>query len=598
MAMNKQLMTLALLVAILPMAVSFTNAQSTQNKSTQKKADQKKTAQDSAGQKSAAQNSAAQNSAEQNETQSVEDEAQIRKSMLLGDLSALDNDAVNLNSSLARAVVKTEIADVVWNLDKQWARQLLKDAFELALPDKETRRKLQKVKKGDNPLEPTTETIPQMLVRSKVLAVARRDPAFADELAKMAKEEMGELEEVHAYSSSAYAAFQANDIKQATEYTRKIFDTDLSQGSAGGAIASIAVLNRDEADKLILEYIQKLRGFPINSDNALRIFSGLRMAVFPPPLSIFQRKKIPVAGKEAMRAYSGFLIESLLNLESREPGAATRLNSFIPPQIWLFISQQAPELVNSYMKLEAVSGIPKQSDGLQPSSLEERRKAQYETLVRNARTNKSQVEIEDALKMSLGRGDYETCRELIDKLPAGDLRSKYSEDVNMREAISLLEKKDFDGAARIAGKLESVASLTQVYPQMIKFCVDKEDIQCVNSLAAELTRKLEKKAESPKAALTLSRVAATVAAKDQTMAMELLRQAVSSANAIDVKRTDQNPHRVEFDNKSFELLALNHESEMFQMAKSLDSRFYSYLALAAIYRGKAKALLKKTSRGH
>jgi hypothetical protein len=93
-------------------------------------------------------------------------------------------------------------------------------------------------------------------------------------------------------------------------------------------------------------------------------------------------------------------------------------------------------------------------------------------------------------------------------------------------------------------------------------------------------------------------VAATVAAKDQTMAMELLRQAVSSANAIDVKRTDQNPHRVEFDNKSFELLALNHESEMFQMAKSLDSRFYRYLALAAIYRGKANALLKKTSGGH
>src|SRR5262245_9924439 len=211
--MSKQMMTLALLAAIFPMTVTFTNAQSTQNKPTQKTADQKKTEQKSAGQK---------------ETQSVDDEAQIQKSMLLGDLSTLDSDAVNLNSSLARAVVKTEIADVAWNLDKRWARQLLKDAFELALPDKETRRKLQKVKRGDNPLEPTKETIPQMLVRSKVLAVARRDQAFADELAKIAKEEMGELEEVHAYSSSAHAAFQANDIKQATEYTRKIFDTDLS----------------------------------------------------------------------------------------------------------------------------------------------------------------------------------------------------------------------------------------------------------------------------------------------------------------------------------------------------------------------------------
>src|SRR5262249_26950552 len=127
------------------------------------------------------------------------------------------------------------------------------------------------------------------------------------------------------------------------------------QGSAGGAIASIAILDRDEADKLILEYIQKLRNFPINSNNALRIFSGLKMAVSPPPLSIYQGRKAPIAGKEAMRAYCGFLIESLLDLESREPGATVKLFSFLLP-LWPFVSQQALELVDSYRKLEAVSG--------------------------------------------------------------------------------------------------------------------------------------------------------------------------------------------------------------------------------------------------
>src|SRR5215510_14163509 len=316
MSMSNQMMTLALLAVIFTMAVTFTNAQSTQNKPTQKKAEQRNTAQNSAAQKSVEQKSQEQKGPEQKKSQDIDDEAQIRKSMLLGDLSALDNDVVNLNSSLARAVVKTEIADVAWNLDKRWARQLLKDAFELALPDKEARRKLQKVKKGDYPLEPTKETIPPRLVRSKVLAVARRDPAFADELAKIAKEEMGDLEEVSAYASSAYAAFQANDKKQAMEYTRKIFDADPSQINAGGSIASIAILDRDEADKLVLEYIRKLQGFTIDSNNALRIFNSLRMAVFPPPLSIYRGRKAPVAGKEAMRVYYGFLIGSLLDLES------------------------------------------------------------------------------------------------------------------------------------------------------------------------------------------------------------------------------------------------------------------------------------------
>jgi hypothetical protein len=56
---------------------------------------------------------------------------------------------------------------------------------------------------------------------------------------------------------------------------------------------------------------------------------------------------------------------------------------------------------------------------------------------------------------------------------------------------------------------------------------------------------------------------------------------------------------VEFDNKAFELLALNYEAQMFQMAKSLDDRLYRSLALAAIYRGESNALRKKmtTKRG-
>ena len=566
--MSKQSITVALFAAIFLVTASFTNAKSTHKKTEQKGEEQKK-------------------------TEDVEDEAQIQKSVLLSNLSALDGDAVNLNSPLARAVVKTEIADVAWNLDKQWARQLLKDAFELALPNKETRRKLQKVKKGDNPVEPTIETISQNEVRSKVLAIARRDPAFAGELARIAKEEMGEHAEGQAYSSAASAAFQADDIKQAKEYGRKIFEADPSQISAGGVIALMAVKDRGEADKLLLEYIQKLRNFPIDSSNARRIFSSLRFAVSPPPLtSLSQGRKIPIAGKEAMGAYYGFLIESLLGMESRESGASMKFRGEIV-DMWPFVSHQAPELTDSYLKLEAISRMPGEPDSLPTSNLEEINKARYETVVRNAQTNKSKDEIVDAIKMALGRQDYETCRELIDKLSSSDLRSAYSEDVNRREAISLLDKNDIDGAAQIASKLNNVPSLMQVYPQMIKFCVDKKDLHCITSLTYELTRKLEKKSESSKAALILSRVAATVAAKDEAIAMDLLRQSILSANASDVKRTSENAHIVEFDNKAFELLALNNEGLMFQMTKSLDDHLYRYLALAAIYRAKSSALQKK-----
>lgn len=114
-------------------------------------------------------------------------------------------------------------------------------------------------------------------------------------------------------------------------------------------------------------------------------------------------------------------------------------------------------------------------------------------------------------------------------------------------------------------------------------------------MTSELTRKLEKKSESSKAAFILSKLAATVAPKEEAMAMEMLRQAVSASNTADVKRTGENSHRVEFDNKAFELLTLNYEAQMLQMAKSLADRFQRSLALAAIYRGKSSALLKKTT---
>jgi hypothetical protein len=53
---------------------------------------------------------------------------------------------------------------------------------------------------------------------------------------------------------------------------------------------------------------------------------------------------------------------------------------------------------------------------------------------------------------------------------------------------------------------------------------------------------------------------------------------------------------VEFDSKAFELLALNYEAQTFQMAKSLDDRWYRSLALAAIYRGNRTAPEKITTK--
>ncbi|MDX2044286.1 MAG: hypothetical protein SF097_23965 [Acidobacteriota bacterium] len=518
------------------------------------------------------------------------EEFQLQRELLLSELSNLDANVIGLSSTLARAVVKAEIADAVWGMDKRWAGQLLKEAFELALPDKETRQKLKELKKGSNPIEPTREMLAQEQVRRKILAVAKRDAAFFEELVKLGKEQMGEAEEVKSHSSSAYEALQAGDKKQAIESINKLFDTDPTQVSVGGAIREMAIRDRAEADKLVIGYIQALWNFPVSSDNVHRVVSSLRSSVFPAPPFDKQGRKIPVAGEEAQRAYYGFLIECLLGVEQREPGTAMKFRQLIV-SMWPYISQQATNLTAEYLKLESVSRIPGRPDTLPTVSAEERNRNDYENATKNLNASNSVSEIVSAIGRALGQQDFETSRRLTELLPQGQLRSEYTEKVNWREAVSLLGKKDFDGAAKLASKLTEASSISDVYPQLIRNCVDKKDTGCVNSFTSELTKKLEK-VDPMKAVLILSGIAATIASKDEPMALELLASAASVANTNGVKRAKHEEHVVGFECKAFELLTPTNEARVRQMADILIDRFQRQMAFAAIYRAKANALSK------
>ena len=81
----------------------------------------------------------------------------------------------------------------------------------------------------------------------------------------------------------------------------------------------------------------------------------------------------------------------------------------------------------------------------------------------------------------------------------------------------------------------------------------------------------------------MSKQSITVASKDFDGAARIASK-LENAQSLKNRR---NSHRVEFDSKAFEILALNYEAQTFQMAKSLDDRLYRSLALAAIYRGKS-----------
>lgn len=65
-----------------------------------------------------------------------------------------------------------EIADAAWLIDNEWAKKLLRDAYELTFPDEKERERLRQECIGAKPLPPTEVERARTNLRNRVFAVA------------------------------------------------------------------------------------------------------------------------------------------------------------------------------------------------------------------------------------------------------------------------------------------------------------------------------------------------------------------------------------------------------------------------------------------
>src|SRR5688572_17526952 len=78
----------------------------------------------------------------------ADDDEALRKLVLLSDVKALAIEITKVNDPLARAVAHAEVADAAWTLDREWAKNTLRDAYQLTYPTEEEQSKLQSVSRG------------------------------------------------------------------------------------------------------------------------------------------------------------------------------------------------------------------------------------------------------------------------------------------------------------------------------------------------------------------------------------------------------------------------------------------------------------------
>lgn len=543
------------------------------------------------------------------------DEVRLKRSELIAVLQLLEAEAAKLDNNIAQAHAKTEIADALWVLDTVQAKRLLREAFELALPEVEERKKLQQRVVGASLDYPMQADIDRGLARKRVLKVAARDGAFAKELAQLGVEQLGTHQGHLGYTELAAQAISNDDTKAAGEYIMQAVDVDPTLINAGLSILAVAARDRAAADDLTLQYINRLRAVRLSLANGsvVRVHMALRQLVFTDNGgfkgfdSRVQSTQIPPASPTVIRAYVGYVIESFSGMEQAEPGSARRLRGLLL-SIWVPLNQYAPELIPAFMAVESLSRRPGEDASLPRESLEETAKRKYEERLKKAADSDQPDRL--TIEFAISRGDFDKARKMIGKLEAGQLKTQLTERVNAQEAISLARKDDLLQAETLAARLTTASAILQAYPPLVEKCAAKKDRSCfTTSLVHQAIKQLKSADTTPPAPppgvpasvipskrefdpvlMSFSRLAKAVAPVDQTLALEVLNETVQAANRSEIDTTQG---RIGFEADTFGLLAKENDERVVQIADTLKDRLQRIVALASIYQRRAQEFAPK-----
>jgi hypothetical protein len=432
------------------------------------------------------------------------EEVLIERNSLLSDLQTLESRARKLES-LPRASAKAEIADAAWTLDREWSKRLLREACELTFPDEEEQLKLRSRPVGSAPTFSGSNQIARDLIRNRVLEIASRDKALAGQLAQLSEKSLGKLEALYLYSNLAAKSIESGDNEAATDYLFKAIDADPTMLNVGSMIFQMAARDREAADALIVRYIERLRSFPISQSNgsALRTYMFLRDLVANNSGSYLALVGKSAGGKDpqlrppgpiVMRAYVGYVIESLGALEQREPGSAIRFRGTLL-SAWLPLNEYAPELLGPLSQLERLSRRPGEETSLTTADDKKPREESYEQRVKKALDSDQPDDL--IINIAIGRGDFDKARKMIDKLPDDSHKSQLIESVNAPEAIALAEQGELDQAVRLAERLTRATSIVQVYPVLLKKCLSAENKWRATPLVYQAIKQLKKADATP-----------------------------------------------------------------------------------------------------
>jgi hypothetical protein len=539
----------------------------------------------------------------------VNDNTAQKRLELLSDLQGLGARAKQLDRPLARAMAEAEVADAAWSIDRDLAKELLRDAYVLTFPEEEEQARRRKLPIGSQPPFPQPIDNARSLVRARVMKVAARDRDFANELVRTVAEKLGPYDAHIGYAGLAGDAIQERDYEAAGKYILRAVDAEPTQISAPVAINQLAGKDRSAADDLILAYIARLNAMTLSPRDQSRMRVNFALSALMNPGSEFfgGGAGTPPPGPAVFRAYVAYILNSIAAFGQQSPetigGYRLLLLSIYP-----FLTQYTPELKPQFLELEQRTRKAGESFSL-PSkrSQEEDYKSKYEKQVSKKLDSDHPNEV--IIQRAISRGDFSKARKMIDKLEDGPQKIQLIDMLIVKQVIDLADKEDIAGALKLAETLVKATSILQVFPAIVAKCAANKDDTCAGDAVYQAIRQLKKADVTPATPppglpasvaptsrsfdpvlASLGKLAGAVLSVGD-LAFDVLDELVAVANRSKLETSEG---RTGFESLLFKKMAEKDEARTMAAAIQLKDPLRQIVALAAIDQWKADKLRAET----
>ncbi|HEY0349121.1 MAG TPA: hypothetical protein VGC60_13295, partial [Pyrinomonadaceae bacterium] len=475
------------------------------------------------------------------------------------------------------------------------------DAYDLSSPGEDEQAKMRKRPAGSPTRPPTEIEAARWNVQRRIMAVARRDKLFADELIQSLTEELGPYELQQTFAGLAHEAIEQGELEVGSKYIREAIDADPTHSNAALEIGYLALKDRAAADRAIIEFINRLRSVTLSSldGSSRRVFFSLSiLLVFPELNPEVLGSRIAPPGPAAVRSAMAYMLD-LMN--QMEPPVLRGSRGFLIAS-WPLLQRYAPELKPQFFDLEQRSRAAGDNLSLPTAkSIEQEYKEKFEK-----RVNKElESDQPDAIVIQrvITQGDFSKARKLIDKLADGPQKTELTEMLNAQQAISFANKGDITAALELAKSLAKVTSILKVFPVIAEKCAAKSDDVCARESVNQAVRQLKrsdvtpftpqpgvpapffgtKRERDPVLSSLGSLVASVLSVKDE-LALDVLDEFVIAANHSEL---DTSQARTGFETSLFKKLAAKNEERTTAVALQFQDPLRQIVALAAIEQWKS-----------